>query len=44
MNLDGEIINKIQIYLKIKKYLKTLEKELIALLEEKLAENEETEE
>jgi len=44
MNIDGEIINKIQLYLKIKKYMKTLENELIALLEEKLAENEETEE
>jgi hypothetical protein len=44
MNIDGEIINKIQLYLKIKKYMKTLENELIELLVEKLAENEETEE
>ena len=44
MNIDGEIINKIQVYLKIKKYMKTLENELIELLVEKLAENEETEE
>ena len=41
MNIDGEIINKIQLYLKIKKYMKTLENELIELLVEKLAENEE---
>lgn len=41
MNLDGEIIDKIQLYLKIKNYLRTVEKELVALLEEKLTESEE---
>ncbi len=41
MNIDGEIIDKIQLYLKIKTYLRTVEKELVALLEEKLTESEE---
>ena len=44
MNLDGEIIDKIQLYLKIKNYLRVVENELVALLEEKLInESEESE-
>ena len=38
MNIDGEIINKIEKYIKVKNYLRILEKELESLLEEKLAE------
>jgi hypothetical protein len=41
MNIDGEIINKIEKYIKVKNYLRILEKELESLLEEKLAEYEE---
>ena len=41
MNNDGEIIDKIRLYLKIKNYLRIVENELIELLEEKLAESEE---
>lgn len=40
MNIDGEIINKIEKYIKVKNYLRILEKELESLLEEKLAEYE----
>lgn len=40
MNNDGEIIDKIRLYLKIKNYLRIVENELVELLEEKLAESE----
>lgn len=41
MNKDGEIIKTIEAYIKVKHYLRILEKELESLLEEKLSEYEE---
>lgn len=42
-NLDGEIIEKITLYIELKNYLRIVEKELERLLEKKLRESEDRE-